>query len=655
MGKVRRLQLPARDGQEGGVIPSADVATFLAALDQKHVKQQGKGWLARCPAHDDTHQSLTVNEGADGKLLARCHAGCAFTDIISASGVPQKGKARPHPLAIVRDKPGIIAEYDYTDENDTLLSQTTRTDDKQFRQRRPNGRGGWINNLDGARRVLYRLSRVIEAAAEGRRIYVVEGEKDADALAALGLTATTNQGGAAAPWLPEYSEALAGADVIVLPDNDAPGENHARTIAQALHATGTPVRICRLPDLPQKGDVSDWLNAGGTFAGLEELANTAPMWTPSAEADPTSPAAPRFRLYTVADLAQIPEPIPLVEGLLHRDTLAMIVAKYASYKSFVALDLGLHIALGLDWYGRKVTRGPVVYIYAEGKHGIGRRVEAWRLMNGLPEVGGIHFLPQSVLLNEPRDCRDLLATIGQLAAPPIAVIVDTLARTLKGNESAAEDMGAYIAACDQIKETTGATILLVHHTGWENTRSRGSSNLPGAIDTEITLTRDGDRVDIATTKQKDGVEQHIATLEAVTVAQSIGFRAFGPSSPKLSKNEHLCLSEVQASDGLTSGVWMKATGLAGSSFHNAKKRLTTLAYVRCGAGEKWCATEAGTAALGPKVQACPSGVQSPGSRVLQTLPPLIRGEFGLDLSERACTDGLGMLIERVCDVPALSA
>ena len=356
--------------------------------------------------------------------------------------------------------------------------------------------------------------------------------------------------------------------------------------------------------------------------------------------DGDEPAAPRFRLLSVADLALIPEPEPLVEGVLARATLAAIVAKYASFKSFVALDLALHIALGLDWYGRAVTMGPVVYVYAEGVRGIRRRVEAWRQFNQLPDIGGISFLPQSVLLNEPRDCRDLLSAIRELAAPPIAVVVDTLARTFKGNESAGEDMNAYIAACDHIKESSGATVILVHHTGWEGTRSRGSTSLPGALDTELTLTRDGDRVSIAATKQKDGPEGDIVTLEAVEIGGSLAFKRFGPTSPRLSENERLCLSEVQASDGLTTTAWMKAIGLAPSSFHNAKNRLATLGYVRCGAGRKWVATEAGNMALGPKVQAGPNEVQSPQSREVQTFPPLIGEEVGLDRSARSSREGL---------------
>lgn len=306
----------------------------------------------------------------------------------------------------------------------------------------------------------------------------------------------------------------------------------------------------------------------------------------------------RFSLLTVAEITEIPDLEPLLEGLLYRRTLAAIIGKYASYKSFFLLDLALHIAHGLDWHGRRVTAGVVVYIYAEGVHGIRRRVESWRLLNQLPDVGGIYFLPRSVLLNDPRDLRDFLAAIEARGVTPVAVFVDTVARTFKGNESAQEDMNAYIAACDHIKDATGATVVLAHHTGWEGTRSRGSSNLPGALDTEITLTRDDTRVTVKVTKQKDGTEGEIAALEAVPIGQSLALKSLGHSSAELSKNERQCLAVVQDSPGLSMKAWEEISGIPRSSLYIIRNRLMSLAYVRC-AQKKWSITEAGAQALRP--------------------------------------------------------
>jgi DNA primase len=119
------------------------------------------------------------------------------------------------------------------------------------------------------RRVLYRLPDVLEALASEKAVFVVEGEKDADALWRLGIPATCNAGGAN-KWRPEYGEALRGADIVVIGDNDQAGRDHVQSVAAALHCTARRVRVLDLvtvwPDCPPKGDVSKWLAAGGTAA-----------------------------------------------------------------------------------------------------------------------------------------------------------------------------------------------------------------------------------------------------------------------------------------------------------------------------------------------------------------------------------------------------
>ncbi len=110
------------------------------------------------------------------------------------------------------------------------------------------------------RRVLYRLPELL-AAKRKKFVFDVEGEKDADRLAELGLVATCNAGGAGT-WKEEYNEHLQGRPVVILPDDDAPGRDHAQRVARALHGIAKSVRVVDLPDLPDKGDTSDWLDAG---------------------------------------------------------------------------------------------------------------------------------------------------------------------------------------------------------------------------------------------------------------------------------------------------------------------------------------------------------------------------------------------------------
>src|SRR5262249_4725641 len=118
-------------------------------------------------------------------------------------------------------------------------------------------------------RVLYRLPELL-AAAPSVSVFVCEGEKDADALAGLGLVATTNPGGAG-KWRWEYNEPLHGRVVVLLPDNDKAGRQHAEVVTRSLQGIATTVKVVALPGLPEKGDLSDWLTAGGTRESLERL------------------------------------------------------------------------------------------------------------------------------------------------------------------------------------------------------------------------------------------------------------------------------------------------------------------------------------------------------------------------------------------------
>jgi len=151
-----------------------------------------------------------------------------------------------------RAKGRITATYDYVDETGKLLYQVVRFQPKRFAQRRPDGKGGWVWGLKGVRRVVYRLPNVVKA----EQVFIVEGEKDADALGRLGLVATTCPMGAG-KWRAEYSGALQGKRVIILPDNDAPGQEHASQVAASLQGVAASVKVLSLPGLPGKGDVSD--------------------------------------------------------------------------------------------------------------------------------------------------------------------------------------------------------------------------------------------------------------------------------------------------------------------------------------------------------------------------------------------------------------
>ncbi len=254
------------------------------------VKSVSGRLMACCPVHDDREASLSIKETDDGKVLLKCHAGCDTQRIVAALGLEMRdlfpaSQTRPHDRASQRR---IVDEYLYCDEDRTILYRAVRTEPKGFYQQRPGAKGGgWINSVgEDVRRVLYRLPDLLAAPLEAT-VYIVEGEKDVKNLRTAGLVATTNVGGAG-KWRAEYNEPLRDRHIVILPDNDQAGRLHAAQVATALSGIAASVRIVALPDLAEKGDVSDWVTSGGTVAALEQLsADTPPFALPDAD-NPTA-------------------------------------------------------------------------------------------------------------------------------------------------------------------------------------------------------------------------------------------------------------------------------------------------------------------------------------------------------------------------------
>jgi putative DNA primase/helicase len=308
-----------------------DARTIATALGGHAIKG---GFMASCPCHDDGTESLKISDGNKGVVLF-CHAGCSSLNVITElkrSGLwPEKVKAREQKFVSVdaKDKPAgappagkkpkvkdadlkIIAQYPYLDAGKNELYRVIRYEPKTFKVKNPHGWG----MPEGVEKVLYRLPELLDAVKTGKTIFLVEGEKDVDRLCNMGLRATTNQGGAA-KWAPHYSQVFKGAKVIIIPDNDAAGEKHVTTVAPQLKTVGASVRVLNLPDLPEKGDVSDWLDAGGTKAELLKLAGAAPEWQARKTILGTEfQAESFFRKYLRGRLIQTPEAGPFVwDGL----------------------------------------------------------------------------------------------------------------------------------------------------------------------------------------------------------------------------------------------------------------------------------------------------------------------------------------------------
>jgi len=170
-----------------------------------------------------------------------------------------------------RPRGHIVAEYPYHDEAGLHLYDVVRyADPKDFRARAPNG----ARSVKNGRRVLYRLPQLMKGVEAGRVVFLCEGEKDVDTLRQHGLVATTSPFGAG-KWQAEYSEYLRDARVVLLPHNDVAGRDHAADVARQLAGIAKEIRVLVLPEVPEKGDVTDYMAQGGTVQGLKDLARSA--------------------------------------------------------------------------------------------------------------------------------------------------------------------------------------------------------------------------------------------------------------------------------------------------------------------------------------------------------------------------------------------
>lgn len=236
-----------------------------------------------------------------------------------------------------------------------------------------------------------------------------------------------------------------------------------------------------------------------------------------------NPLRARLSYDTDAELDRIASQQWLIDQIIPVDAFGMIYGPSSTYKSFHAMDLAACIASGKSWHGNDTDNpGHVLYIGAEGAAGLQARKKAWEIRHGV-KLMNLGILSASPVINDGNDCRHLINLCTSIDTPTKLIVIDTLARTFAGEENSASDMGDFIRACDVIREHTGATVLVIHHSGKDAEKgARGSSALRAACDFEYQVTRTGERATkFKCTKAKDSepMEDTAFKLEIVEIGR----------------------------------------------------------------------------------------------------------------------------------------
>ena len=402
----------------------------------------------------------------------------------------------------------IVAAYDYRDEHGDLLFQVVRYEPKGFRQRKPDGAGGWEWSTKGVLQVPYQLRELLDA--NDCTIFVVEGEKAADALRERGLVATCSQGGAG-KWKSEYAGYFSGADLVILPDDDERGHTHADHVARSLTGTAAHVRVVQLPGLPPKGDAYDWIEDGGTIENLDRLVTETAEFT---TVEPEPPNADAKASLNEWDAGDDDEAIPprgwLLGNVFCRRFVSSILADGGSGKTALRIAQALALASGRPITGEQVFQRARVLIISleDDKDELRRRVRAACLHHGISQdmVRGWLFLaaPDAAagrLMVPDEAGRAKPSTLVESLDAAIthreidAVIIDPFVKSHAVDENNNAAMDAVVQLLANVAAKRNVVIDVPHHTSKGlNTpgnadSGRGASAMKDAARLVYTLTR----------------------------------------------------------------------------------------------------------------------------------------------------------------------
>jgi hypothetical protein len=476
------------------------------------VKQDGEGWRTACPAHGGTDPNMTIRQHTEGGTICTCHSHhCSRSDIAKALGLTMADLTAPK-THVNGVEPLGRRIYPYRDEHGTTLFEVIREPDKQFWQRLPGAEKGGIGSV---RRVLFGLPELL-LTRQGDLICIAEGEKCAVEMAKLGIPSTTNPHGAC-HWRPEYTawlkQHLADRKFLVLGDNDLEGKKHVVQVCESLQAAGLEYYLADLGPLPDKGDVVEWIRAGGTAEQLRAMAAPSPKTKRQIE------RAEERRIISARDLlAKSFEPLRWAIPEMIPEGLTIFAGGPKTGKSWMAMHMAIAIASGGRIFGQiPVERGEVLYLALEDSY---RRLQdrLLKCLQGEAAPDGLYLVTYWDLLGEGftealdewlgvhPDCRLVIVDIFEHVRP----------KNKKDKPEYQEDT-AVMKSLQEMPREHRVAMVLIHHT--RKTPSldsvdtvHGSQGITGGVDTVLVLQRRRD--------QKNAI-LHVVSRECDTVSKAM--------------------------------------------------------------------------------------------------------------------------------------
>ena len=340
-------------------------------------------------------------------------------------------------------------------------------------------------------------------------VWIVEGEKNVEALRELGELAVTNCGGSNG-WVDAFGEHFSGRDCIIVEDNDDAGRKWVEQVRASLEPYAEHLFFVEFREYERTADVSDFL-VDNSRQDLHEKIKDAKSYDQSdleleGEIDYDDiDSSITFPLISIEELFDRPPPEWLIESFIPQGELAVIFGPPAQGKTFLSLDMALHMAAGRNWHGFETKEARVLYIAGEGLSGLPGRLQAWHKHHGFEPLKNFVILPQSVSFLDRSEMNKLDLTIRELDEPFDVIFIDTVSRAMVGgDENSAETMGMFISHCEALQRAYGCTVVGVHHSGKDATKGlRGSSALLGAVTSSLSVTKVDDQVKVSSEKQKD--------------------------------------------------------------------------------------------------------------------------------------------------------